>query len=226
MKVFEKVIRSHIVSFMECQQLFNPNQHGFRGGRSCLSQLLSYFDKETWFLEHGKPVDVIYLDFAKAFDKVDIGVTLRKLKSLGIRGEVGRWLADFLTNREQTVLVDGSKSNPQPVISGVPQGSVLGPLLFLILIGDIDQNIASSFVSSFADDTRIGRQVEDTEDIRLLQADLKAVYDWAVRNNMEFNSDKFELLRYKPRNSYPQSTSSYVSNTGCKIEEKTLSQIK
>ena len=105
--VFEKVIRTHLVSFMECPQLFNSNQHGFRGGRSRLSQLLNHFDKVTWFLEHGKPVDVVYLDFTKAFDKVDIGITLRKMKSLGIQGEIGRWLIDFLTNRKQTVLVDG-----------------------------------------------------------------------------------------------------------------------
>ena len=108
----------------------------FRGGHSCLSQLLNHFDKVTWFLEHGKAVDVVYLDFAKAFNKVDIGITLRKLKSLGIQGEIGRWLTDFLTNRKQTVLVDGRKSAPQHVMSGVPQGSVLGSVLFLILIGD------------------------------------------------------------------------------------------
>ena len=180
---------------MECHQLFNSNQHGFRGGHSCLSQLLNHFDKVTWFLEHGKPVDVVYLNFAIAFDKVDIGITLCKLKSLGIQGEIGRWLIDFLTNHKQTVLVDGRKSAPHDVTSGVPQGSVLGPLLFLILIGDIDQNIAFSFISSFADDTRVGRNIEDFEDIQLLQADLDAIYNWAESNNMEFNSDKFELLR-------------------------------
>ena len=219
-KVFEKVIRAHIVSFMECHQLFNSNQHGFRGGRSCLSQLLNHFDKVTWYLEHGKPVDVVYLDFAKAFDKVDIGITLRKLKFLGIRGEVGRWLTDFLTDRKQTVLVNGAKSAPRQVASGVPQGSVLGPLLFFILIGDIDQNIASSFISSFADDTRVGRQIENTEDIQFLQADLESVYDWAEQNNMEFNSDKFELLRYRLRGSTVQSSLGYRSGVGSEIVEK------
>ena len=220
-KVFEKVVRTHIVSYMESHQLFNSNQHGFRGGHSCLSQLLNHFDKVTWYMEHGKSVDVIYLDFAKAFDKVDIGITIHKLKSLGIRGEIGRWLTDFLTDREQTVLVNGAKSTPKHVTSGVPQGSVLGPLLFLILIGDIDQNVASSFISSFADDTRVGRHIENIDDIQLLQADLEAVYSWAERNNMEFNSDKFELLRYRLRGSSVQDSLGYNSSTGSEIEEMT-----
>ena len=143
----------------------------------------------------------MYLDFAKAFDKVDIGITLRKLKSLGIQGEIGRGLTDFLTNSKQTVLVDGRKSAPHDVTSGVPQRSVLGPLLFLILIGDTDQNTVFSFITSFADGTRVGRHIENFEDIQLLQADLDAVYNWAESNNMEINSDKFELLRYRLRSS-------------------------
>ena len=219
-KVFENVIRTHLLSFMECHQFFNSNQHGFRGGHSCLSQLLNHFDKVTWFLEHGKPVDVVYLDFTKAFDKVDIGITFHKLKSLGIQGEIGRWLTDFLTNRKQTVLVDGRKSAPQHATSGAPQGSVLGPLLFLILIGDIVQNIAFLFISIFAADTRVSRHIEDFEDIQLLQADLDAVYNWAENNNMEFNSDKLEPLRYRLRGSTVQDSDGYKSNIGSEIEEK------
>ena len=118
------------------------------------------------------------------------------------------------------MLVDGAKSTSRQVASGVPQGSVLGPLLFLILIGDIDQSIASSFISSFADDTRVGRHIENTEDIQLLQADLESVYSWVERNNMEFNSDKFELLRYRLRGSTAQSSSGYKSDTGSEIKEK------
>ena len=217
-KIFEKVVRKKLVDFMQENNLF---QLFLRGGRSCLSQLLCHFDRITSELEKGKGVDVIYLDFAKAFDKVDHGITLRKLKLLGIKGRLGRWICSFLTNRVQSVMVEGKKSQPKPVTSGVPQGSVLGPLLFLVLIGDIDKTVASSFLSSFADDTRVGKGIASEVDIHNLQADLKAIYQWSVDNNMTFNSDKFELLRYKSKSSKElQSSMSYTSNNGSTIEEK------
>ena len=219
-KVFEKVLRKRIVEFMNDNMLFNHSQHGFRGGRSCLSQLLSHFDRITHELEKGNGVDVIYLDFAKAFDKLDHGITLRKLKALGICGHLGRWIFTFLTNRQQSVIVDGRMSSPKPVISGVPQGSVLGPLLFLVLIGDIDKNIATAFLSSFADDTRVGNGITSPTDISNLQQDLETVYQWSVDNNMQFNSDKFELLRYRTSNTRDiQSHTTYMSNDGSVIEE-------
>ena len=92
MKAFEKVIRKHLVSHFEKHNHFNNSQHGFRSSRSCLSQLLSHFDKILKLLEKGKSVDVVYVDFAKAFDKVDFGITLRKLKEFGVDGKLGRWL--------------------------------------------------------------------------------------------------------------------------------------
>ena len=220
-KVFEKVVRKHIVEFMQDNNLFNNSQHGFLGGRSCLSQLLIHFDRITCELENGKGVDVVYLDFAKAFDKVDHGITLNKLASTGIKGNLGHWLFSFLTNRTQSVLVEGRKSRPQPVLSGVPQGSVLGPLLFLVLIGDIDRNIASSFLSSFADDTRVGKGITSEADTKLLQADLDSIYIWSQENNMMFNSDKFELVRYKSKETKAlQSSTSYTSDNGGVIEEQ------
>ena len=220
-KVFEKVIRKRIVQFMEKHELFNKSQHGFRGGRSCLSQLLAHFDHITACLEKGCGVDVVYLDFAKAFDKLDHGITLYKLKSLGIHGNLATWITNFLTNRTQSVIVDGRKSLPRPVISGVPQGSVLGPLMFLVLIGDIDENVVSSFLSSFADDTRVGREISSATDPLTLQADLAAIYAWSALNNMEFNCDKFELVRYKTNLSRDvQAETSYTGADGTVIEEK------
>ena len=219
-KTFEKVVRKKLVSYMDENNLFNDNQHGFRGARSCLSQLLTHFDHITRLLEKGKTVDVIYLDFAKAFDKVDIGITLQKLKALGIRSSLSQWLHSFLTERSQCVLANGVKSKPRPVLSGVPQGSVLGPLLFLILIGDIDKDVANSFISSFADDTRVGRGITSSEDMKDLQEDLITVYRWATTNNMEFNSDKFEHIRYQPSKSGTHPTTQYLSNVGTPITQK------
>ena len=218
-KIFEKVLRAKLVEFMEKHCLFNPSQHGFRFGRSCLSQLLSHYDHILELLETGGNVDVIYIDFAKAFDKVDFGITLKKIHALGISGRVGKWIYSFLTNRTQTILVNSSRSQPCQVKSGVPQGSVLGPLLFLILIGDIDRNIAKSFLSSFADDTRIGCHITSLEDTQALQQDLQAVYTWTSENNMELHGDKFECLRYGP-NEEIRTSAQYTSNTGAIISEK------
>ena len=198
---------------MEENQLFNPSQHGFRIGRSCLSQLIAHFDYISQKLEQGYNVDVVYLDFAKAFDKVDFLITMQKLKDIGISGKLGRWIHAFLTNRQQSVVLEGQKSSPTEVKSGVPQGSVLGPLLFLVLIGDIDQGVASAYVSSFADDTRVAHNINHIEDVAKLQSDLEAVYHWSETNNMQFNSNKFECMRYG-NNQDIKANTNYISNTG------------
>ena len=129
------------------------------------------------------------------------------------------WIRSFLTNRKQTV--DGVPSLPAPVKSGVPQGSVSGPILFLVLIGDIDQNVSSpSFVSSFADDTRVGRPVFSAIDCAALQFDLDTIYGWADLNNMMFNTDKFELLRYG-QNQFLKDYI-YVTQNGLPIQQKSV----
>ena len=215
-KVFEKVMRNHLVSYLQEKDLLNPNQHGFRSGRSCLSQLIAHFDFILRILEDNDNVDVLYLDFAKAFDKVDFMVKLRKLRSLGVTGKVGKWLHSFLTDRLQSVAVNGQKSQFSKVKSGVPQGSVLGPLLFLVLIGDIDHKVSKSFVSSFADDTRVCGRIRTESDVSDLQADLSSIYQWAIDNNMQFNPDKFECLRYG-KNSQIKKHTIYSSNSGSSI---------
>ena len=163
-KIFEKVLRKVMVEYMERHGHFNPSQHGFRVGRSWLSQLIAHYDCILESLENSSNVDIVYIDFAKAFDKVDFMVTFQKLKDPGITGNLGKWIHSFLTHHTQTFIVNESWSEPAEVKSGVPQGSVLGPLLFLILIGDIDRGVAQAFLSSFADDTRIGSHISSTED--------------------------------------------------------------
>ena len=139
-------------------------------------------------------VDMVYLDFSKAFDKVDHGILLHKVKKLGITGKLGQWFYHFLTNRKHFVRLPGGISGDHPVISGVPQGTVLGPLLFIITIADINKDIACSKLISFADDTRVYNQISDTEDCDSLQRDLNSVYKWASDNNMFFNAKKVSLF--------------------------------
>ena len=162
---------------------------------------------------------MVYLDFAKAFDKVDFGITLEKLHELGVGGKVGKWITSFLSDRVQSVIVEGVPSNNAPVKSGVPQGSVIGPILFLIMMGDIDKTVKDSFVSSFADDTRVGHKVSSTSDEADLQEDLNRIYLFADMNNMKFNTDKFEFVRYKQANDIAASPV-YVTCDGKSIAEK------
>lgn len=223
-KIFEKIVRTKMVAYLEENNLFNPTQHGFRHGRSCLSQLIAHYENILILLEKGLNVDTIYLDFAKAFDKVDHQVIIDKLAILGIGGQLLKWIQSFISNRTQHVLVNGFLSNPSEVQSGVPQGSVIGPLLFLILIADIDAELGSSFLSSFADDTRVSMGIESAHDASLLQADLEVIYRWAEANNMKFNSKKLEVLRYGFGTSHNnlKSQTSYTSPDGTTIEEKTV----
>ena len=218
-KICEKVIRKNIVSYMDELGLFNSSQHGFRSGRSCLSQLLTHFDKILSYLEQGINVDTVYLDFSKAFNKVDHGILLDKLKSIGIGGKVAKWIFSFLHDRKQVVIVNGKKSKCVPVLSGVPQGSVLGPLSFLIMMMDIDTDQKYSFLSSFADDTRVSKGITDIMDTFKLQRDLNAIYYWAAENNMEFNDCKFQHIKYG-KDEEVSKLSKYLSSDGKLIENK------
>ena len=198
-KVFERVLRKVLVGYLEKHGLLPDSQHGFRAFRSTLTQLLSYWDTVLDDMEKGKGVDVIYTDFSKAFDKVETGVLLHELKDCGVTGKIGCWLSSFLDpkTRQQAVVVDGRVSLLEPVLSGVPQGTVLGPVLFLVHIRNISRELSlGTTASSFADDTRVQRGISSHDDCSDLQADLQLVYSWSEKVNMTFNSDKFECMRY------------------------------
>ena len=195
-KIFERIIRNDLVTHLENQHLLCRNQHGFTRGRSCLTQLLLHIDIVLHNLLHNKDTDVIYLDYAKAFDKVDHQILLKKLHAYGVRGKLLTWLNVYLSNRHQTVVINGEHSHPAKVISGVPQGTVLGPILFIIYLNDLQCCIKNSVISSFADDTRIKKAIDATRDIMQLQSDLDCAIVWSDENNMLLHQQKFELITH------------------------------
>ena len=218
-KVFEKIVRDNLLNHITLLNKLNENQHGFRSGRSCVSQLLSHYNNIIEGIENGHDVDVIYLDFAKAFDKVHHGILLNKLRELKISGKALAWISNFLYDRKQQVSVEGVLSSESKVDSGVPQGTVLGPILFLIHINDIDEGVENCTLSCFADDTRIIKTIKSDEDRNSLQNDLNSIYDWADKNKMRFNSNKFETIDYHPRQR-PDEYHVYKTSNGQSIQRK------
>ena len=192
-KIMEKFIRRAVLDHITSLKLLSDKQHGFLTGRSILTQLLKYFDDCTKIISRGGVVDSIYLDFWKAFDTVPHRRLLGKLTAYGIKGTTYKWIRSFLTGRTQEVQVNGARSSKGAVTSGIPQGSVLGPILFLIYINDLLDDI-ESFSLLFADDTKIYRKITTKEDSEKLQKDIENLVEWTKKWKVEFNADKCHVL--------------------------------
>ena len=161
--LLETLIRDHMMEILVKHKLINTSQHGFLKARSCLTNLLCFFEEITKWVNDGSPVDAVYLDFQRAFDKVPHQRLLLKLKAHGIDNDVINWIEKRLTHRKQRVIVDGEISNWKSLLSGVPQGSVLGPILFLIYTNDLEDDIYSK-VLKCADETKVFRKVTNDTD--------------------------------------------------------------
>jgi hypothetical protein len=171
-KVMERLVRKEVLQHMTSNGFLSDNQHGFVQGRSCTTQLLKVVDKLTEILDRGGALDLIYLDFAKAFDTVPHERLLNKLASYGIQGHALQWIRQFLTGRRQRVGVAGNFSNWTKVLSGVPQGSVLGPVLFICYINDMPEAVRS-LIYLYADDSKICREVNNIIDWAALRGPSK-----------------------------------------------------
>ena len=172
----------------------NDAQHGFRKRRSTETQLIVTIHDLAKGLDEKAQIDAVLLDFAKAFDKVPHKRLLCKLSHYGIRGHILKWISTFLENRTQRVICDGKESGESNVTSGVPQGTVLGPLLFLAYINDLPECVTST-ARLYADDSLIYRVIANTQDAGALQEDLDKLQAWEGKWLMHFNPDKCEVLR-------------------------------
>ena len=167
----EHIITSQLVKHFNNHNILYELQHGFREKRSCETQLPMLIHELLQNMQKGKQTDLIFLDFSKAFDKVSHEKLIHKLHKYGVKSNTLSWIKSFLNNRTQTVVIDGTQSHTAPVTSSVPQGSVLGPILFLAYINDLPDNITSQ-VRLFADDTVVYAAISRMDDSLALQRDL------------------------------------------------------
>ncbi|KAL5258599.1 hypothetical protein ACHWQZ_G009170 [Mnemiopsis leidyi] len=187
-KVYEKLVREHLLDFLE--ERISKHQHGFVKGKSCLSNLLETFDNILNLLDEGVPVDLLYFDFSKAFDTVPHFRLLSKLEGFGIKGKVLEIIKDFLTERTMRVCVEGQWSDVKHVLSGVPQGSVLGPLLFILYVNDLP-DIVKNKIKLFADDLKL---ICNANDYRSIADDILELEIWESIWGLKFNPSKCKVV--------------------------------
>ena len=188
-----------MMDFLIKHKLINLSQHGFLKARSCLTNVLCFLEEITKWVDDWSPVDVIYLDFRKAFDKVPHQRLILKLKSHGMGNSIINWIEQWLTDRRQRVVVDGEVSSWKSVLSGVPQGYVLGPILFLVYINDFEEGVIGKLLK-FADDTKLFRKTKEIGDKEQLQDGIDKLVRWSEKWQMLFNFVKCKCLHTGPGN--------------------------
>ena len=182
MKTFERILKDELL--IRTSHLLDCRQHGFLNFKSCTTNMVNFTDKLVMSINDTQTLstDVIYFDFSKAFDSVNHDLILHKLKyEYAIDGSLLKFLMNYLGEREQSVVLDGIKSSSKPVLSGVPQGSILGPILFVLFINDLPQGISEdTHLALYADDTKIWRSIRNEEDIVQLQKDINNLHMWSI----------------------------------------------
>ena len=194
-RICERTVRDTIMNHMYKNNLFTDCQYGFQHKRSCILQLLDVLDDWSKFYDDSKQIDTVYLDIKKAFDTIPHQRLLLKLKSYGFEGNLLKWIEDFLSERKQRVVFNGKSSSWKNVTSGVPQGSVLGPVLFIIYVNDMPDSL-ESFCKIFADDTKVYTAVGEKTDQEKLQRDLLKLCKWSQLWLLEFSVQKCKVVEY------------------------------
>ncbi len=185
----EKIVRDHILHHLKSNKLLSDKQYGFISGRSTTLQFLTVLDEWSEALDAGNSIDSFYMGYQKAFDTVPHRRLINKLKAYGINDPILGWIKSFLENRKQQISVEGEASEWKEVTSGIPQGSVLGPLLFVIFINDLPEELQTR-TYLFADDTKVYNVIRGEEDQTKLQQDLNKLEEWSDRWLLRFHPDK------------------------------------
>ena len=218
-KVLERVIRDRIIEHMEMNSLFTSKQYGFMSGRSTALQLLRVLDEWTEALDEGAGIDCIYMDYMKAFDTVPHRRLLKKLEAYKIGNDTIEWIENYLNGRTQQVSVNGTTSKWHRVTSGIPQGSVIGPLLFVIFINDLP-DIVESTVYLFADDTKIFKLINTRDDKETLQRDLNRLTEWSETWLLRFHPEKCKQMHIGRHNPDPEYTFKLLNKTLELVEQE------
>ena len=212
-KVLESIIRDEIMAYMTGNNMLSNKQYGFLPQRSTTQQLLKIMDEWTECLDQGKPIESVYMDFMKAFDTVPHHRLLEKLRAYGIEGKLRAWIGEFLINRIQRVRVNTAFSSASVVTSGVPQGSVLGPALFVIYINDLPIGLDTKCYM-FADDTKLYRETDqDPRQEDKLQNDLMQLQRWSDKWLLRFHPDKCKRLFVHANQQAPRRRQLYLTKT-------------
>ncbi|CAM5087761.1 unnamed protein product [Eretmochelys imbricata] len=214
-KLVETIVKSRIIRHTDEHDLLGKSQHGFCKGKSSLTNLLEFFEEVNKHVDEGDPVDIVYLAFEKAFDNVPHQRLLSKVSSHGIRGKVLSWISSWVKDRRQRVEINGQFSEWREVNSGVPQGSILGSVLFSIFINDLEKGVNTE-VAKFADDTKLLKIVKSKANYEGLQKDLTKLGDWATKWQMKFSVDKCKVMhtgKHNPNYTYTMTGSKLAVTT-------------
>ena len=217
-KIFEKLVHHRMTSFISRYNIIKPNQFGFQKNKSTSDAILEFLENVYESFEENNFYLSIFLDFSKAFDTISHDILLDKLEYMGFRGPVHSWLSSFLSNRRQYVDVGSSSSCSLPITIGVPQGSTLGPLLFILYINDMENSLSNMNIIHFADDSTLHTKLRRNSNITtLVNNELCSINSWLQANKLFLNIDKTKYMIYylkdKPPDNNISTSNATISRT-------------